>query len=139
MTELDPLTRQQLLDVLREMLPHPIQEESLPEETTRLIGGNPGEVVVDITPETITVSEYATEKISDTAPVLEPLQLGVLNWTSLPAWTTRRILGELTAAAAVGRLEKFRECVRCKKRVPPEAMANETTCRDCAATDEVVY
>jgi len=139
MTELDPLTHAQLLEILREMLPHPIQEEPLPQDTTRFIGGEPGEVVVDVGSVNVTVSEYATRQESDTAELLEPVLLGILNWTRLPAWTTRRILGELTAAAAAERLEKFRECVRCKKEVAPEAMANETTCRACAASDEVVY
>ena len=140
MTELDPLNRVQLLDILREMLPHPVREESLPRETIRLIGGNPGEVVVDVDPDRVTVSEYATRQESDSAELLEPVPLGILTWEKLPAWTTRRILGELTAAAAAGRLEKFHECVRCKTTVPPEEMATDTTCRKCAAKDEgVVY
>jgi len=140
MTELDPLNRNQLVDILREMLPHPVNEESLPRDTNRFIGGDPREVVVDISPDRVVVSEFAVRQESDAAEVLEPLQLGILTWPQLPAWTTRRILEELTAAAATGRREKFQECVRCKKEVPPEAMFNETTCRECAAKDEgVVY
>jgi len=140
MTELDPVSRDQLVDILKEMLPNPVKEESLPRDTNRFIGGDPGEVVVDVDESRVIVSEFAMRQVSDTAEVLEPLELGILTWTKLPAWTTRRILEELTAAAATSRREKFRECVRCKKEVPPEAMANETTCRECAAKDEgVVY
>lgn len=140
MTELDPVDRPQLLDILREMLPSPVKEETLPEETTRLIAGDPGDVVVDVSDREVIVAEYAVTMESDTARILKPLHLGSLNWTELPAWTTRRILGELTAAATAGRREKFRECIRCHHEFPPEAMANQGICKACAAAEEgVVY
>jgi len=140
MTDHDPLNLTQLLDLLKEMLPNPVKEEKLPQNTTRLIGGNPGEVVVDIDPQSVIVSEYAETQESDTAAVLLPLHLGTLNWNELPAWTARRILEELTVSAATGRREKFRECLRCKKEFPPEQMASDNICKSCEAQEEgVVY
>ncbi|WP_437226121.1 hypothetical protein SH661x_004419 [Planctomicrobium sp. SH661] len=139
-TELTPLERAELLEILREMLPLPQKEESLPDEVTRLIGGDPGDVVVDVGPQSVVVSEYTVRVESDTAKILHPLHLGSANWTKLPAWTTRRILGELTAAAMSLRRATYTDCIRCGKGNPPEEMSSGTVCRKCSAAEErIVY
>jgi len=140
MAEIDPFTRDELLSVLHEMTPAPLQTETLPEETTRLIGGSPPDVVIDLSPDTLTIAQYAVSVESDRAQVLTPRILGKLNWTRIPEWTTRRILGELVAAAIRIRREEFSECLRCRTLLPPEDLNSSNVCHKCTANEDgVVY
>jgi hypothetical protein len=126
--ELDPFGRDQLIAAVRQALPTPIEEAGASQGSLRLTAGEPGEVVVDLADDIVTVAVFRGENEP-------PRTLGVIHWRSLPALATRRVLAELTAAASVMRRSTFRACSRCGRVVPPEQMTDEHTCRSCAESD----
>ncbi|SFJ36032.1 hypothetical protein [Planctomicrobium piriforme] len=139
-TELNPIEPHELLTVVRSMLLQPLDESTIPDGSVRIISGDPGEVVADIGPTAVVISEYALLKAGSAPPALQPILLGSIDWRILPDWTTRHILGELIAAATGLRRSKYVQCTRCGRTRPPEAMASITTCCACDAQDEgVVY
>jgi hypothetical protein len=138
MTEFDPLEFSQLVSILEDIVPHPISKENLPGGTIRMIGGEPGEVVIDLTDKTVTVSEFHLEQVSDRARVLQPNLLGTLHWTQVPTWSTRRILEELTATAANRNRAAWRDCIRCGTSTHPQNLTSSGVCTNCELTDEGV-
>lgn len=138
MSEFDPMEYSQLVSILKDMLPNPVSSENLPGGTVRLIGGDPGEVVADISEKMVDVSEFRLEQVSDRARILQPNLLGTLYWTLIPAWTTRRMLEELTATAANRHRGTWKDCIRCGVSTHPQNMTRSGVCTGCESQDEGV-
>ncbi len=140
MDEFAPIERSQLQAAIREIAPRPVQEIPLPDHRLRFIGGEPGEVVVELGPHDLTVASFTASADGTETPVVLPKLMGTVRWTEVPAVTCRRVLAELLFAAAALRRMSYQNCAQCGHSCPPEQMFDEQRCRKCMAADEqVVY
>lgn len=123
-----------LVETIRHLLPKPIREDDeLPGEVV-LVGGEPGEVIVQIYRNKVIVSVYGARWDSPYTMVLRPKRLASLDWMQLPAATIKTILPELIGAATKLRRAQYRKCKMCNETNPPEWMHCDDICQSCATT-----
>ncbi len=122
---------EQLLAYIATHLPSPFVQEEFA-DTVVFTGGDPGEVVVQLTDTSVTVSEYAVRRDAGTA-VIRPRRVGTLRWRRLSSTALMRIVGDLIKGAREHRLARYRTCASCGARKPPEWMRTARLCHDCAA------
>lgn len=118
-----PLEPDEWRVLVRTMLPAPIHEF----DELQLVGGDPEEVSVVITPDTISVAACCMSH-DRYAPF--PLDSEVARFdreTAQPADVARAI-----ARARGKRLATYRWCRFCQRMQPPESMHDEEICRLCA-------
>jgi hypothetical protein len=95
--------------------------------------GDPPEVVVRLSPSSITVSTCASEP---DAVGFRRRRLGTIVWRRLSPGTVMTLVTELIASAREKRLATFRQCLYCEKMKPPEEMHGDDVCVDCAMAAE---
>lgn len=108
--------------LLRTMLPLPLRED---EDT--LVGGDPGEVVIRLTPEAIIVSRY---EVVWNGHVPEPAHREMARFdpqTALPRQVARAVI-----RARSSRLAMYRWCSLCHETMPPEWVRDDEVCQGCA-------
>lgn len=105
------------------MLPAPV----VATEDGTLVGGDPGEVAVDIGADAIRVSEYATRWLAH-GPT--PAHREVARFD--PRSTQPRDVARAIARARGNRLATYRWCARCHEVRPPEWMHDDAYCQGCA-------
>jgi len=110
-------------------LPEPIEQEVVPRGVVFFTAGDPPEVVVRLSPSSITVSTCASESERH-AP--RPERLGTIVWRRLPAGRVMALVAELIASARERRQATYRQCFYCEKMKPPEQMHEEDVCVECA-------
>ena len=110
-------------------LPEPIQQEVVPSGVIFFTAGDPPEVVVRLSPSSITVSTCASEL---DGVVLRPQRLGTIVWRRLPAGRVMALVAELIASARERRQATYRQCFYCEQMKPPEQMHEEDVCVECA-------
>ena len=132
MSDLEPIDRDYLLQELQEFLPDPVREETQLDGEVVLVGGDPGEVIVRISGNKVSIAVYSVRWEGPHTPVTRPKQLATLKWKRLPASTTMMTLHGLISAAIEIRRAKYRKCERCGETNPPEWMHDEQTCHSCA-------
>lgn len=124
-----------LLEEISRLLPAPVQDDihtiELHAEVV-LIGGDPGEVVVQIDDGIITISEYTVAWKSPHTPVIEAEKVGTLNWEQIPATALKETLRELITKTIEIRRAKYRTCEKCGETNPPEWMHSDDVCQSCA-------
>jgi len=102
--------------------------------------GEPGEVIVRLTTLDITVAEYSLEWRGEHAASVEPIVIGSVIWSAISADAAMRVVKGLIGAAREARLSTFRVCVICERNTPPEWMASDDVCQECAEEEhEVVH
>lgn len=115
------------LDTWRElvntMLPTPVVDS----ENGTLVGGDPGEVAVDIGADAIRVSQYAICWVGHSP---EPAHLEVARFD--PHSTRPRDVARAIVRARGKRLASYRWCARCREVKPPEWMHDIECCQSCA-------
>jgi hypothetical protein len=129
MNELD---QEALLDEIKRLLPHPLREETQLDGDVVLVGGDPGEVIVRIKEDILSIAVYSVRWEGSHTPVVRPEDLGTLNWRQLPGSRIIVALHCLIESAVELRRSRYGKCVRCRKVTPPEWMHNENTCQSCA-------
>ena len=110
-------------------LPEPIQQEIGPGGATFFAAGDPVEVVVRLSPSSITVSACASEREES---LLRPKRLGTIMWRRLPPSKAMFLVAGLIRSAREIRLATYRQCHHCEKMKPPEQMHEEDVCLECA-------
>lgn len=105
------------------MLPAPVVDT----EDGTLVGGDPGEVAVNIDADAIRVSQYATRWVGHR---LEPAHEEVARFD--PRSTRPRDVARTIARARGKRLASYRWCARCRQVQPPEWMHDVECCQNCA-------
>ncbi len=113
-------------------LPQPVSQETALDGRTVLVGGDPGEVVVQLTQSVASVAEFAVEWQGPNDPVTRPIPFGRIHWRRFESVDTLAILRALIAACRGSRRAKYRVCRLCEKVKPPEAMHDEDVCQACA-------
>jgi len=125
-----------LYQELAALLPPPVEIEAI----GRLIGGEPAEVIVTVSPTTVTVEAYAARWNGPHELVTAGRQVGVF---PLPTADEPGLLAAVKAAigqARAIRLATYRTCTHCGQTNPPEWMHDQTVCQTCAERDlGVVY
>jgi hypothetical protein len=121
-------------------LTQPVSSEVVPDGSTYLTGGDPGEVIVRLTRSTVTVWEYAVSWESPHSPMVRPIRVGSVVWRHIPNPKAILAVHSLIDAARDSRLSKFSVCSHCERRKPPESMHDEDVCQSCAQRDlGIVY
>lgn len=128
----EPLAWEALVASLTHELPQPVKQETALDGATLFVGGDPGEVVVRLTDDVLTVSEFAVEWQGPSMPVTRPIELGRFHWAWLPGVEAMRVLLALIEAARQSRRLKYRLCRICERAKPPEAMHDSEVCQTCA-------
>ena len=116
-------------------LPAPVDQQIDDEGARVITGGDPPEVIVRLADADVTVAEYAVP--SPGAPV-EPIAIGTVQWTAISAEAAMRVVKALVAAAREARRATFVVCAMCDRATPPEAMASDDLCEECADFDSGV-
>jgi hypothetical protein len=117
--ELTPTTWRGLL---LSMLPLPVVETE-----HGIVAGDPGEVVVRITPESVEVAAYRAE-LRGGDPVVVAKKWKIFDLETGPSEVAKAI-----QKARARRLRTYRWCVACRRVLPPEQMVDSVTCHRCAA------
>lgn len=129
--ELQPLDRSSLLKQIHATMPLPIREEVCADGSLVYVGGDPGEVVIRIAQDRITVSMFEIEWEGSHTPVVSPQPLMELHWKCLPAKLLTTFLHEMIEVAGKLRRSKYRKCERCGDTKPPEWMHDNGSCQSC--------
>jgi hypothetical protein len=123
---------EELLASVKAALPQPIREETAPDGSLFITGGEPSEVVVRLTGSAVTVWEFAIEWEGPRTTVPRPIRFGSLQWNHMPAGRAMTLLSGFIGAARESRRSKYRQCRMCEETKPPEWMHEEDVCQSCA-------
>ena len=132
MADLNVIDHATLLREIRAYLPTPVREEMQLDGSLVLVGGDPGEVVVQVHGSKVAVAVFTVVWNGPHTPVLRPSSIGSLNWKRQPASELIRGLHTLIESAREIRRAKYGKCERCGETQPPEWMHNDKTCQSCA-------
>jgi hypothetical protein len=130
--EADPLGWEELLASVRAALPQPVREETAPDGSLFMTGGEPGEVIVRLGESAVAVWEFAIEWQGPHTTVAKPIRFGSVQWTHLPAGRAMTLLSGLIGTARESRRSKYLQCRLCEETKPPEWMHEEDVCQGCA-------
>jgi len=131
-TDFEQIERYELYREIRAYLPVPVREESQLDGAEVFVGGDPGEVVVRVRKNRVSVSIYAVEWEGPHTPVTRSKGIGKLNWKRLPAPRLLMALRILIESAREIRRSRYGKCELCGKSNPPEWMHDGKTCQLCA-------
>lgn len=118
-------------------LPRPVEQNAAPDASVTFRGGEPGEVIVHLTPSLITVSMFSVQN-TDTQRIVIARPVGYVRWRRLLPEDATAVVESLIAAARGARLATYRTCGTCDRTYPPEFMADDQTCATCASRDNGV-
>ena len=123
---------EQLIAFVGAQLPKPVEEHQTDDGSFIFTGGEPAEVIVQVTEFTVLVAAFvASPEGGDAAPI-EPQPVGELHWRLLPETAVMNALSALIKGSREARLATYRVCLDCGQTRAPEEMAAEDLCRDCA-------
>jgi NADH pyrophosphatase NudC (nudix superfamily) len=132
MQDLTSITHETLLLEVRKQIPHPVKTESQLDGTIVLTGGKPGEVIVRINEDEISIAVFAIRWDGPHTRVVNPRELAKFNWRLLPAsQTIEAVQGFISSAVQLRRAE-YRQCEQCGETTPPEWMHDKRVCHSCA-------
>ncbi len=140
MNATEPIGRDSIIEYLKELLPDPIREGEGLDGSLTLVGGDPGEVIVGMTADEVSVSVFSVLWEGPHTPRVFPRRLASLCWCHIPASSLMMSLHTLVDAASELRRESYSSCERCGKTKPPEWMHGDSICQSCAEKElGVVY
>jgi hypothetical protein len=122
---------EQLIAFVSSQLPKPVEEQQGGDGSILFTGGEPPEVIVHLTDQTVVVSEFAGEWEGDGFSIT-PLLVGELYWHALPETALMNALSALIKGAREARLSRYRICSQCGERVSPEYFGAADVCDRCA-------
>jgi hypothetical protein len=127
-----PERYEQLIAFLSSQLPPPVDERAGTDGSLFFTGGDPPEVVAELTATSVIVSEFAGvwEQPFKLAP--RPRRVGMVNWKRLPETQLLNVISQLIRGATQARRARYRTCQLCEALHPPEWMYNERLCHQCA-------
>jgi hypothetical protein len=128
----DAMVRESLVEYVKELLPDPIRESEGLDGALTMVGGDPGEVIVRLTADDVSVSLFSVQWDGPHTPRVLPRPFASLVWSQIPAASLMMAIHALVAAASEVRRSSYSVCERCGKTKPPEWMHGESICRSCA-------
>ncbi len=114
-------------------LPQPVEQLATADGEITFHAGEPGEVIVHLTPDLITVSVHSTKRSASLKPIVIARPVGYVRWRRLLPEDATGVVDGLVAAARAARHAMFRTCRSCASVRPPESMFDEDTCMMCAS------
>ena len=119
-------------DLRMARLPEPVRSDTSADGAIIFTGGDPGELVVRLTPSAVCVSEFRVEWEHPHSPVAHPRRVGSVAARHIAKPFVLAAIGALIDAARDSRRSKFRECGYCKQLKAPEEMHGDSVCQSCA-------
>jgi len=126
------MDRPQIIQSIRELLGPTAKEETSINGSTTFVSGNPGEVVVRLKSNKVSVAMFAVKWEHVHLPVVKPKAWASLNWKLIPAAQLLLYLQTLIDSVRLVRLGKYRQCEFCGVMTPPEWQHDKKTCMSCA-------
>ena len=123
---------EQLIAFVGAQLPKPVEEHQTDDGSFIFTGGEPAEVIVQVTEFTVLVAAFVAVPEGGDAAATEPQPVGELHWRLLPDTAVMNALSALIKGSREARLATYRVCLDCGQTRAPEEMAAEDLCRDCA-------
>jgi hypothetical protein len=122
----------QLIAFLESNLPAPVERQEAGDGSMHFTAGEPAEVVVALTDNSVVVSEFAGVWESPFTLAARPRRVGVLKWRRLPETPLFNALSALIKGARDARHSRFQTCRYCGHSTAPEWMHNDGVCQSCA-------
>src|SRR5689334_8229825 len=101
---------EQLIAFLNSQLPSPVDERAGAAGAVIFTGGDPPEVVVELSATSVIVSEFAGVWEQPYKFAVRPRRVGVLNWKRLPENSLLNALAQLIRGAREARRGRYRAC-----------------------------
>ena len=122
----------QLIAFLESNLPAPVERQEAGDGSMVFTAGEPAEVVVALTDNSVVVSEFAGVWESPFTLAARPRRVGVLKWRRLPETPLFNALSALIKGARDARHSRFQTCRYCGNSTAPEWMHQDGLCQSCA-------
>jgi hypothetical protein len=123
---------EQLIAFVGAQLPTPVEEHQTDDGSFIFTGGEPAEVVVQVTESTVLVAALVRVGGETDAFRPEPQPVGELHWRLLPETAVMNALSAMIKGAREARLATYRVCLDCGVRKAPEHMQADDVCLECA-------
>lgn len=133
----EPERYEQLIAFLDNNLPPPVERQELADGSLMFTGGDPQEVVVQLTDTSLIVSAFAAVWDTPYALTPRPRRVGIVKWRRLPENAMLAALTALVKGAREARAASYRVCERCGRKTAPEWLDTETVCHSCAQQELV--
>ena len=123
---------EQLIAFVGAQLPKPVEEHQTDDGAFIFTGGEPAEVIVQITESTVLVAAFVASPEGGGGAAADPQPVGELHWRRLPETAVMNALSALIKGSREVRLATYRVCLECGGTRAPEEMAEDDVCRECA-------
>ena len=123
---------EQLIAFVGAQLPKPVEEHQSDDGSFIFTGGEPAEVIVQVTESTVLVAAFVGISEGDDVSRADPRPVGELQWRLLPETALMNALSAMIKGVREARLATYRVCLECGERKPPEHMAENDVCRECS-------
>jgi hypothetical protein len=123
---------EQLIAFVGAQLPKPVEEHQTDDGSFIFTGGEPAEVIVQVTETTVLVAAFVPLPGGRDPSGTEPQPVGELHWRLLPESAVMNALAALIKGSREARLATYRVCLDCGEKRAPEEMTAEDVCRECA-------
>ena len=123
---------EELIAFLGSQLPPPVEQQPAGDGSMIFTGGAPAEVVVLLDESSVVVSEYAGMWESPERFLVKPRRVGLVKWRRLPETAMMNALSALIKGARESRLARYRQCMVCGEKSPPESLFTDDVCESCA-------
>src|SRR5438132_1422878 len=120
---------EQLIAFIGSQLPKPVDERQSDDGSIIFTGGQPSQVIVRLTEQTVVVAEFAEARRVDNFSI-EPRVVGELYWQALPETSLMNALSALIKGARDARMSKFRVCSACGESTAPESLGLDNVCEE---------
>ncbi|TWT62893.1 hypothetical protein [Rubinisphaera italica] len=131
---------------IRRLMPEPVNQqmvgdrEDLSEYRSALVGGDPGEIIVDLGLLEIKVSEFSVRWNGPHTPVVRPINTAIVDCHEKSMEQILKEVRRLIQRKCKNRKSKYRTCKYCQESNPPEWIISDvfdgTVCHSCAEQHE---
>lgn len=128
---------EQLIAFLDNNLPTPVERQELADGSLQFTGGDPQEVVAQLTDTSVVVYAFAAVWQTPYALTPRPRRVGVVKWRRLPENAMLAAVTALIKGAREARASSYRLCERCGQKTAPEWLDTDTVCHTCARQELV--
>ena len=122
---------EQLIAFVGAQLPTPVEEHQADDGSFIFSGGDPPEVIVQVTESTVLVAAFVGDR-EEHDPLSDPRPVAELHWRLLPETAVMNALSALIKGARETRLATYRVCIDCGTKKAPEQMQTDEVCLECA-------
>ena len=130
---------EQLMAFIGSQLPAPVEQQTTGDGSMMFVGGEPPEVVVQLSDSSVRVSEYAGAWESGERFTVTPRRVGMVKWRRLSETAMMHAVVALIKGAREMRLARYRICPVCDTSYPPEVMFVNDLCPRCGTSGPVVH